>query len=186
MGLTAAVILAVLVFAVQPPPEQPDLMPDILLPDAAVKNIAVNSIAEPPAITDAPAVGPDVIPTTAPPAESVTANEIPLTVIEDKPGPPAPPDTAYTGEQAGDAGLSDVAAHEALEPALKNPDVTPDIPTATAATSPPTKPPPKNGSVNAEGEVYVQGFGWVKSGGDNIGEKSGSDGDWNKQIGNMG
>ena len=186
MGLTAAAILAVLVFAVQQPPTQPDPIPDILLPDAAVKNIAVNSITEPPAITEAPAVEPDAIPTTGPPAESVTAAAVILTVIEDKPEPPERPETAYTGEQAGDASLEDVAAHEALAPALKNPDVTPDIPTDTAAPPKPTEQQPQNGGVNGKGEVYVEGFGWVKNDGGNIGEKSGSSGDWNKQIGNMG
>ena len=44
---------------------------------------------------------------------------------------------------------------------------------------------PAPGSVNGNGEVYVQGFGWIKHSGPNQGRSSGSDGDWNKQIGSM-
>jgi len=189
LGLTAAaVIFMVMIFAMQQPPKQSESDSDILLPDTAAENVAVNNITEPPAITEAPDIEPNIIPPTEPepPVNSITEINIPLTVIADKPKPPEFPETAFTGERTGDATLEDVEAHEALDPALKNPDVKPDIPPATVVPPKPTEQKPQGGSTNAKGEVYVEGFGWIKSSGDNIGESSGSDGDWNKQIGNMG
>lgn len=51
----------------------------------------------------------------------------------------------------------------------------------------PNKPKeePKAGEQNNSGEVYVPGFGWVEDSGDNKGEQSISDGDWDKQVGTM-
>ncbi|RRJ67244.1 hypothetical protein EHV15_33195 [Paenibacillus oralis] len=65
-----------------------------------------------------------------------------------------------------------------------------------STTSPPknekkeTKPSepkeePKAGEQGNSGKVYVPGFGWVEDSGDNKGEQSSSDGDWDKQVGTM-
>ncbi|WP_411830149.1 DUF6550 family protein [Paenibacillus sonchi] len=47
------------------------------------------------------------------------------------------------------------------------------------------KDEPKAGAKNNDGKVYVPGFGWVEDQGDNKGNTSESDGDWNKQVGSM-
>ena len=44
---------------------------------------------------------------------------------------------------------------------------------------------PAGGSTNDAGQVYVPGFGYVDQPGTPQGESAGSDGDWNKQIGDM-
>ena len=44
---------------------------------------------------------------------------------------------------------------------------------------------PAGGSTNDGGQVYVPGFGYVDQPGAPQGESAGSDGDWNKQIGDM-
>ncbi|MFB5678068.1 DUF6550 family protein [Paenibacillus terreus] len=44
---------------------------------------------------------------------------------------------------------------------------------------------PKAGEQGNSGKVYVPGFGWVEDSGDNKGEQSSSDGDWDKQVGTM-
>lgn len=44
---------------------------------------------------------------------------------------------------------------------------------------------PAGGSTNDGGQVYVPGFGYVDQPGAPQGEFAGSDGDWNKQIGDM-
>ena len=53
-------------------------------------------------------------------------------------------------------------------------------------TQPEQKPEePAGGSTNDSGQVYVPGFGYVDQPGTPQGESAGSDGDWNKQIGDM-
>ena len=53
-------------------------------------------------------------------------------------------------------------------------------------TEPEQKPAePAGGSTNGNGQVYVPGFGYVDRPGAPQGESAGSDGDWNKQIGDM-
>ncbi|WP_052769864.1 DUF6550 family protein [Paenibacillus sp. IHB B 3415] len=47
------------------------------------------------------------------------------------------------------------------------------------------KDEPKAGAKNNDGKVFVPGFGWVEDQGDNKGNTSESDGDWNKQVGSM-
>lgn len=44
---------------------------------------------------------------------------------------------------------------------------------------------PAGGSTNESGQVYVPGFGYVDQPGAPKGEPAGSDGDWDKQIGDM-
>lgn len=53
-------------------------------------------------------------------------------------------------------------------------------------TEPEQKPQePAGGSTNESGQVYVPGFGYVDQPGAPKGETAGSDGDWDKQIGEM-
>lgn len=49
----------------------------------------------------------------------------------------------------------------------------------------PTEEKASGGDTNNKGETYVPGFGWVKDSGANVAGTSTSEGDWNKQIGDM-
>lgn len=103
-------------------------------------------------------------------------NDIQLTEIPVKPQPPEKPDTAVDTDKPHDI-------HK--DTSLTNPD---KKPTVTVKPVEPTKPKedkPTGGETNSKGEVYVPGFGWVKNSGSNEEIKSQSDGDWNKQIGDM-
>ena len=133
-----------------------------------------------------PTIRPGVISPTEPPVGNGTDNDIPLTVIEDRPEPPELPATAYTGEPTGEATPDDVEAHQALDPSLTNPDVKPNITPPPVTPARPNDNTPQGGTTNDKGEVYVPGFGWIPNSGANDGKPSGSDGDWDKQIGNMG
>ena len=68
---------------------------------------------------------------------------------------------------------------------LTNPDKKPQTTVKPVEPDKPKDKTPQGGETNDKGETYVPGFGWVKDSGANIGEKSNSDGDWNKQIGDM-
>jgi hypothetical protein len=177
--------------------------------DAPIDTGGAHAGVAPGGITDTPAVtvtptAPVVNPIGITPSESTGTSQnstnqggtdqnntdIPLTVIEDRPEPPELPDTAFVWEQDEEVTPEDVEAYEALDPALKNPDVRPDITPAPVQPTPTPQTPnsstPQHGDRNANGEVYVPGFGWIKDGGPNNVRESGSDGDWNKQIGTMG
>lgn len=53
-------------------------------------------------------------------------------------------------------------------------------------TEPEQKPEePSGGDTNGSGQVYVPGFGYVEQPGAAQGESAGSNGDWDKQIGDM-
>lgn len=99
--------------------------------------------------------------------EGETANNIDLTVIDPKPDPPDPPDITEG---------QDITDHD------NQPD---DVIAVITDPSEPKGKTPKNGDKNEKGEVYVEGFGWVTQGGDNVENKGSSDGDWDKQIGQM-
>lgn len=111
--------------------------------------------------------------------------DISLTVIEEKPEPPEIPDTGIgqdltdPDKKPDDVTIHPVEKTKPTQPPSQKADKT------ITKTPVPTDSTPKGNSKNNNGEVYVEGFGWIKSGGDNIGEVSSSDGDWNKQIGNM-
>lgn len=49
----------------------------------------------------------------------------------------------------------------------------------------PEQQEPEGGTVNENGQIYVPGFGYIDDPGPAIMEPAGSDGDWNKQIGEM-
>lgn len=67
--------------------------------------------------------------------------------------------------------------------AVENPEQPPQY--EEEVTNPPTPQPPTGGDTNGEGKVYVPGFGYVDPPGNVVQEEAGSDGDWDKQIGDM-
>lgn len=101
----------------------------------------------------------------------------------------------HTGsEQGGDDGKKPQTKEDAQPPADK-PDVK-DTDTVENPEQPPRYEPevtepeqkpeePAGGSTNNSGQVYVPGFGYLDQPGIPQGESAGSDGDWNKQIGDM-
>ena len=70
------------------------------------------------------------------------------------------------------------------ESALTNPSQTPTYNESQTKVDE-TDGQPKNGD-KKDGYIYVEGFGWIKDeGGSAVGEEFGSDGDINKQVGQM-
>lgn len=67
--------------------------------------------------------------------------------------------------------------------AVLNPEQPPQY--EEEVTNPPTPQPSTGGDTNGEGKVYVPGFGYVDPPGGVVQEDAGSDGDWDKQIGDM-
>ena len=178
IGLLAlCVILTVGLFTLGNGPKGEDNLQDSQA--NAVPNITPNEIL--PSVTPPVTVRPGEI-RPSEPVDSGAGNIIELTVMPDKPEPPELPDTAYQGEPPEEATPEDVAAHEALDPALKNPDVKPNITPAPVQTARPQNNEPQDGSTNAKGEVYVPGFGWIMPSTPQ-GQQSSSDGDWDKIIG---
>jgi len=186
LGLTIAVIILVgAIFTISQPSKQSD--PN-RLPDGTIGNVTVGGIdgEESGGITARePSVTPGRITDSARPEQDGNPNEIILTQIEDRPEPPELPNTAYTGEPTDEATPEDVEAHQALDPVLTNPDVKPNITPPSVTPARPSDNTPQGGTTNDKGEVYVPGFGWIPNSGANDGKPSGSDGDWDKQIGNM-
>lgn len=108
--------------------------------------------------------------------DETKTNDIQLTKIAEKPQPPEKPVTAVDTEKP----------HEKpTDPTLTNPEKKPNVPVKPVEPTKPTKDKPSGGETNSKGETYVPGFGWVKDSGPNVGGKSDSNGDWNKQIGTM-
>lgn len=58
-------------------------------------------------------------------------------------------------------------------------------PPALPKTEPPSSSGPHAGDTNDKGQVWVPGFGWITPGNGNQGNTTGSDGDINKQVGDM-
>ena len=185
-GLIAlCVILTVGVFTLGQSPKGEDILQDRENPGIEVTPGGIDGNL---ASGDVPAINPGGITPRDPAADGQNSNDIPLTVIPERPQPPELPATALTWEDGEEVTPDDVEAHKALDPALTNPDVKPDN-THTPAPVQPNKPAdntPQGGSTNDKGEVYVPGFGWIPNSGPNQGGQSGSDGDWDKQIGSMG
>jgi len=169
-GLSAfAIILVVVLMAMSQPAKQTDALNDT---DILASDVTPSEIDDTAPIAITPEVKPSEITTPEPTAET-KANDIPLTVIAEKPEAPELPDTAH----------SDEPHDEVTDPALTNPAVTPS---ATPKPVEPTKEAettPNGGDTNSKGEVYVPGFGWIVPS-TAEGKQSGSDGDWDKIIGN--
>jgi len=103
-------------------------------------------------------------------------NDIQLTEIPVRPQPPEKPDTAVDSDKPHDI---------PKDTNLTNPDKKPTVTVKPVETTKTKEDKPTGGETNSKGEVYVPGFGWVKNSGSNEEIKSQSDGDWNKQIGDM-
>jgi len=76
--------------------------------------------------------------------------------------------------------------HELVEGADPSEPPETQPPRQPVTTDPPKQTEPQGGDTNDKGQVWFPGFGWVTPGGPNQGEKTGSDGDINKQVGDMG
>jgi hypothetical protein len=124
-----------------------------------------------------PIILPDTAHTPERPNPELTGSDIPLTTINGKPGPPEKPDTAHDHNEGNTQGPP-------TDPKLTDPDQKPDANPKPAETQTPKETAPNPGEKNNNSEIYIPGFGWVKDeGGGGRGERSGSDGDWNKIIG---
>ena len=108
--------------------------------------------------------------------ESTNSTEIELTKITEKPLAPEKPATAKDSEETHEKPTDPVLIDPTKKPSVK---VEPVEPTKA------TEEKPSGGDTNNKGETYVPGFGWVKDSGANVGGTSTSEGDWNKQIGDM-
>jgi len=195
LALCAVLMAAVFIFTASP--ESGDNLKNM---DNAIQNVTPDEIIETPDDTEVSAIKPnEILPSDTPsitirpneilpvelPVDSDTNTESFLTVMPEMPDPPELPDTAFRGEREGDATPEDVEAHKALDPALTNPDVKPDI------TPAPVQPDKTHDdrhlwwTINEKGELYAPGFGWLTYTGENIMHQSESDGDFNKIIGSM-
>ncbi len=126
-----------------------------------------------PTVTE---VAPAIIESDTEVETTTTPNNIQLTEALEKPEPPEKPETALNTEKP----------HEKPKDIeLTNPDKKPQTTVKPVEPDKPKDKTPQGGETNDKGETYVPGFGWVKDSGANVGEKSDSDGDWNKQIGDM-
>jgi hypothetical protein len=112
--------------------------------------------------------------------------EIELTIIGEKPDIPELPDTAFIWGEDEEVTLDDVQAYEELDPALKNPDIMPDITPEPIQTVKDDEIP--FGTINDKNEIYVPNFGWIPHGGENVGivHAPVNEEDWNwEQVGSM-
>ena len=183
LGLSVlAVTLVIILGAMSQPTKQTDTLSDtetvtsVVTPNE-IEDIIANPVA--PIISAAPEVKPIEIVTPEPITKTQT-NDILLTVIEDKPEPPELPEHVKIEINTGDDEPQDTPT----DSVLTNPEVKPDVTPKPVEPTKPTETMPNSGSKNNNGEIYISGFGWVKDeGGGGQGEKSGSDGDWNKIIG---
>ena len=93
----------------------------------------------------------------------------------------------HTGSEQGgdDSGKSQIK--EDAQPPAEKPEVKDtDAAENPEVTKPEQKPEePAGGSTNDSGQVFVPGYGYVDQPGAPQGESAGSEGDWNKQIGDM-
>lgn len=98
-------------------------------------------------------IKPDPIPLSERPDMEQNGNDIPLTVIEDKPEPPDKPDMAHNGN--GDEPQEKVTDIALTDPKNK-PDSAPKP--AEAKTTKVTTP---NTGDKKDGQIFIPGFGWV-------------------------
>ena len=176
--LTLCVTLAAVVFMLGQSPKGEDVLPDTDNPGIEVTPGGIDgSIAS--VDVPAPTVNPGAIIPQDSTGTGQNGNDIPLTVIPDKPEPPKLPDTAPQDKEM------DGETWDSLDPALKDPDVKPDMTPAPPEPQKPDGETPNSGDTNDNGQIYIPGFGWVENEGGGQGQPSGSDGDWDKQIGSM-
>lgn len=147
-GLSAfAIILVVVLMVVSQPAKQTDALNDT---DTQASSVTPSEIDDTAPVAVTPEVKPSEIVKPDPTAEGNT-NDIPLTVIEDKPEPPELPENVHeTIPSTAEAG------------ATANPAVNPDSTSKPAETTTPKDTTPKSGDKDGNGNVYIPGFGWVK------------------------
>lgn len=176
--LALCVILVAVVFKLGQPPRIED---GNLPSDNPSSDVVTGNITDSVPNTDVPSVKPEEIPPQDSSDAKQTGNDIPLTVIEEKPKPPEVPNTA-----ANDG--KDESHDLPKDPALENPSQKPNSSPKPTETAPPKENTPNAGDKNGNGEVFIPGFGWVKDeGGGGQGQKSELDpehSDFDKIIGN--
>lgn len=101
----------------------------------------------------------------------------------------------HTGSEQGGNDSEKPQTKEDAQPPAERPEIK-----DTDATENPEQPPqyepevtepeqkpeePAGGTTNDAGQIYVPGFGYIDDPGAPVSESAGSDGDWNKQIGDM-
>lgn len=100
----------------------------------------------------------------------------------------------HTGSEQGGDDSGKPQTREDAQPPKEKPEIK-----DTDATENPAQPPqyeqenmepeqpeePAGGTTNDAGQIYVPGFGYIDDPGAPVSESAGSDGDWNKQIGDM-
>ena len=120
-----------------------------------------------------------IVQTPSPVDVTISNDEIPKVketeIIDDKtqvqynaPEPIKPPAPSQKPKPVGD---------------VKNPTVTPTYKKEDTVKAKPQEP--QAGTKNEKGQVYVPGFGYVNEGSGNVGGTFDSNGDANKQVGNM-
>lgn len=158
--MTALTVLSVLLFNFKPT-ENPQT-------EVTPEPTAVNEVKVPINGAEETPVYEDVI-------DTETGETVPAQVQENAPPQPKPTKTPAPPKPAGD-------------------NTNPNAPPAytkeqTVATQPPKKTaPPQTQSSSSkapEGQVYIEGFGYVTEGGNTQTQPGISDGDINKQVGNM-
>ncbi|MBU5445250.1 DUF6550 family protein [Paenibacillus sp. MSJ-34] len=118
--------------------------------------VVIPEIKEQPTVTDSPVLQPETK------KEDV---KVPITPPKETPKPTEPP-KPKPKTTTQDKSTPPVYDEKETQPAKKESE-------------------PKAGDKNSKGQVWFPGFGWVENSGDNHGSVSESDGDWNKQVGEM-
>ena len=166
--------------------------PEKPLPDVSDTGGGTVSVGD---ITDKPDTAPDT-----PQGSTPDTDEIKIPDIEDKSDTPQNTDIPDSDPVLNIDGGKDVNVNISDFVEDKTPPAPPKVNDDSALTNPDVKPSyedkqttvnpgsdtPKNGDKNP-GYIYVEGFGWIADeGGQAQGESIDSDGDINKQVGNMG
>lgn len=128
--------------------------------------------------------------------EETKAEEIESSGQETEQTESSEPETVdiHTGSEQGGDDSGKPQTREDAQPPKEKPEIK-----DTDATENPAQPPqyeqentepeqpeePAGGTTNDAGQIYVPGFGYIDAPGVPVSEPAGSDGDWNKQIGDM-
>lgn len=132
-------------------------------------------------------------PAESPEPESTEPEEVSSEEPEGESGDGEPEETTPETKESGQGSVPEKpqeGGQESAEPekpkepeAVDDPSQPPQY--EAEEITPPTPQPPAGGDTNEAGKVYVPGFGYVDPPGGVVQEEAGSDGDWDKQIGDM-
>ena len=126
-------------------------------------------------------------PVEAEPTETVTETTEQIHDTEMQSEPETEADTITPGQDNTSKSEAEAPVEKpevSNEEALTNPEQEPQY--EAEVTQPQTQPEqPQGGSTNEAGQVYVPGFGYIDDPGQAQGGVADSDGDWDKQIGDM-